>query len=96
MLDRVKGTRKSSADEVCGADATCVKLDRTAAGLEQLRQTKNRQGLQFLLDMVRVNRTVKLACVRVCDYHPGHTLCGFGVDAYPTSQSLVTGVLTGF
>jgi hypothetical protein len=33
MLDRVKGTRKSSADHVCGADATRVKLDRIAAGL---------------------------------------------------------------
>jgi len=33
MLDRGKAIRKSSADQVCGADATCVKLDRTAAGL---------------------------------------------------------------
>jgi hypothetical protein len=33
-------------------------------------------------------------CVR--EYQPGHTLCGFGVDGYETSQSLVTGVSTGF
>jgi len=33
MLDRVKGTRTSSADQVCGADAARVKLDRTASGL---------------------------------------------------------------
>ena len=33
MLDRVKVTRKSSADQVCGADATRVKLGRTAADM---------------------------------------------------------------
>lgn len=34
--------------------------------------------------------------VCVCEYQPGRTLCGFGVGAYETSQSLVTGVSTGF
>ena len=34
-------------------------------------------------------------CVCECEYQPGHMLCGFGVDAYETSQSLVTGVSTG-
>jgi hypothetical protein len=30
LLDHVKGTRKCSAAQMCGTDATRVKLDRTA------------------------------------------------------------------